>query len=195
MKKILALFLSVLLLFGIVATVSSGSLPPTCFRAGRGCGATSTAASCPRRTTFPARPPRAQPPERVEDDAAVAAGVYRRLPVFSPAASEHYPYRAQTLGGISAWRATRSAPATGSWRSRYTSFRAGRGENGCFSLGTVVLPGVKLSEGEIRVALSAFTADHPEIFWLANLFGYAYDDGDTQVRLYSQLSYSTAPTA
>lgn len=191
MKKILALFLSVLLLFGIVATVSSGEFASNLLSGGSWLWSHIHSGELPTADDFsgPAAA-RAQPPERVEDDAAVAAGVYRRLPVFSPAASEHYPYRAQTLG----YQCLESDAQRACYRQleEQVYVVSGRkGENGCFSLGTVVLPGVKLSEGEIRVALSAFTADHPEIFWLANLFGYAYDDGDTQVRLYSQLSYST----
>lgn len=44
-----------------------------------------------------------------------------------------------------------------------------------------------LDEKEIRVAISAFKNDHPEIFWLSNQFSYIPSD-TTEIQLYSDLS-------
>lgn len=45
----------------------------------------------------------------------------------------------------------------------------------------------KLTETDIRVGLSAYKNDHPEIFWLSNQFSYI-DAETTQIQLYSSLS-------
>lgn len=45
----------------------------------------------------------------------------------------------------------------------------------------------KMTETDIRVGLSAYKNDHPEIFWLSNQFSYI-DAGTTEVQLYSNLS-------
>lgn len=52
----------------------------------------------------------------------------------------------------------------------------------------VVVSGVEMSEASVKYVLDAFMTDHPEIFWINNTFGYAYDDGNTVVECYSQLS-------
>lgn len=46
-----------------------------------------------------------------------------------------------------------------------------------------------MTESDIRVGLSAYKNDHPEIFWLSNQFSYVTFD-ITQVQLYSSLSPS-----
>lgn len=44
-----------------------------------------------------------------------------------------------------------------------------------------------ISEKDIRVAMSAFKNDYPEIFWLSNRFSYIAS-GTTQIQLYSTIS-------
>lgn len=59
---------------------------------------------------------------------------------------------------------------------------------GYFATDRFVIKDEKLSEQRIRTALNAFLSDNPEIFWLENLFGYAYDGEDTIVECYSVLA-------
>lgn len=58
---------------------------------------------------------------------------------------------------------------------------------GYYTLGEIRLPG-KVSEGQIRMAITAFKNDHPQVFWLANVYSKAYSEDETVVRLYSYVS-------
>lgn len=60
--------------------------------------------------------------------------------------------------------------------------------NGHYRTARFRLEGVQLTEGQIRQTVNAFIYDHPEIFWLENLFGYTFIGGDTLVEFYSVLS-------
>ncbi len=61
-------------------------------------------------------------------------------------------------------------------------------ENGRYRISRVSVPNKRLSEFDIREVVNAFIYDNPEIFWLENLFGYAYLEDDTIVEFYSILS-------
>ena len=50
------------------------------------------------------------------------------------------------------------------------------------------IEGIHMSESEIRRSINAFVFDNPHIFWLDNLFGYAYVGEDTMVEFYSVIS-------
>lgn len=58
---------------------------------------------------------------------------------------------------------------------------------GYYSLGQIRMPGT-IAEEQIRMAITAFKNDHPEVFWLANVYSKAYADDHTIVRLYSYAS-------
>lgn len=53
----------------------------------------------------------------------------------------------------------------------------------------------KLSEAQIRVALTAFMDDNPKVFWLANAYTYGYNGNTTIVQLFSVLSITDAQAA
>ena len=61
-------------------------------------------------------------------------------------------------------------------------------ENGRYRIARIRVRDHKLSEFDIREVVNAFINDNPEIFWIENLFGYAYADEDTIVEFYSVLS-------
>lgn len=61
-------------------------------------------------------------------------------------------------------------------------------ESGEYLVEPIYLPGASLGEDKLRLVIEAFTNDHPEIFWLANLFGYTQSGGDQVVQMYSLLS-------
>lgn len=61
-----------------------------------------------------------------------------------------------------------------------------KNDSGLYSMDSIYLQS-PLNEKEIRVTLSAFKNDHPEIFWLSNQFSYIPDDM-TEVQLYSDIS-------
>ena len=61
-------------------------------------------------------------------------------------------------------------------------------ENGNYSTERLRINGIEMSQESIRHTLNAYICDHPQIFWLRNLFGYAYSGGDTIVECYSVMS-------
>ena len=61
-------------------------------------------------------------------------------------------------------------------------------ENGRYRIARIRVRDHRLSEFDIREVVNAFVNDNPEIFWIENLFGYAYADEDTIVEFYSVLS-------
>lgn len=61
-------------------------------------------------------------------------------------------------------------------------------ENDHYRTQRVNIEGVHMSESEIRRAINAFIFDNPQIFWLDNLFGYAYVGDDTMAEFYSVIS-------
>ncbi len=61
-------------------------------------------------------------------------------------------------------------------------------ENGHYRTERLKISGVRMSENSIRKVVNAFSFDNPQVFWLENLFGYAYAENDTIVEFYSVLS-------
>ncbi len=61
-------------------------------------------------------------------------------------------------------------------------------ENGRYRISRITIRNHQLSEFDIREVVNAFIHDYPEIFWIENLFGYAYVDNHTIVEFYSVLS-------
>lgn len=61
-------------------------------------------------------------------------------------------------------------------------------ENGRYRTSRMKIKNHRLSEFDIREVVNAYISDNPEIFWIENLFGYAYDEEDTIVEFYSVLS-------
>ncbi len=60
--------------------------------------------------------------------------------------------------------------------------------SGHYRLARLRVTGEKLSEFDIREVVNAYIYDNPQVFWLENLFGYAYAGEDTIVEFYSVLS-------
>lgn len=61
-------------------------------------------------------------------------------------------------------------------------------ENGRYRTSRMKIKNERFSEFDIREVVNAYISDNPEIFWIENLFGYAYDEEDTIVEFYSVLS-------
>lgn len=60
--------------------------------------------------------------------------------------------------------------------------------NGYYVMPHFTVEGSSLAEQDIRKVLAAFQEDHPEIFWIASVFGYTYSEQGTIVELYSPIS-------
>ncbi len=60
--------------------------------------------------------------------------------------------------------------------------------NGHYRIARLRIEGEHMSEFDIREVINAYIYDNPHIFWVENLFGYAYADEDTIVEFYSVLS-------
>ena len=67
-------------------------------------------------------------------------------------------------------------------------------ENGRFRTSRIRMAGIKMSEFDIREVVNAFICDNPEMFWIENLFGYAYVEDNTLVEFYSVLSSDECET-
>ena len=61
-------------------------------------------------------------------------------------------------------------------------------DNGYYKTERLTIKNTQVSEPGIRRALGAFMADNPQVFWISNIFGYAYDNDDTVIECYSILS-------
>lgn len=62
------------------------------------------------------------------------------------------------------------------------------GDNGCHCIRQADLPNTVLTEAQLRLVIRAVSQDNPQIFWLADIFGYKINDGGTVVQLYSKYS-------
>lgn len=58
-------------------------------------------------------------------------------------------------------------------------------DKGYYKTERVIVSGVEMPEASIRRAMNAYMADHPQVFWISNVFGYAYDSGNTVIECYS----------
>lgn len=63
-----------------------------------------------------------------------------------------------------------------------------KNSKGYYSVAKVVMKNVKLDESDIRIAITAYKNDNPQIFWIANVYSYMYQGNDTVVQLYSYIS-------
>ncbi len=63
-----------------------------------------------------------------------------------------------------------------------------KGNDGFYAIEKIEMKEEHLTEGGIRVVIEAFNCDHPEIFWLSNVFGYFAGNKVTMVHLYSLFS-------
>ncbi len=61
-------------------------------------------------------------------------------------------------------------------------------DNGHYRIARLRVAGDRLSEFDIREVVNAYIYDNPHIFWLENLFGYAYVGDDTITEFYSVIS-------
>ena len=68
-------------------------------------------------------------------------------------------------------------------------------ESGLYNLNPVSVNGSTLTEAELHLIISAFTYDHPEVFWLNNSFSFYTKDGTTYLLLTSSMSASEVTQA
>ena len=63
-----------------------------------------------------------------------------------------------------------------------------KSSDGLYTMEKIEMTEEHLTEGGIRIVIEAFNCDHPEIFWLSNIFGYFAGNKITMVHLYSLFS-------
>ncbi|MBQ3073854.1 MAG: hypothetical protein IJD19_04155 [Ruminococcus sp.] len=61
-------------------------------------------------------------------------------------------------------------------------------DKGIYKTLKIELDGIKLTEAQLRVIISAYFGDNPQVFWIDNNFEYASTDQKTVLQLYSFLS-------
>lgn len=61
-------------------------------------------------------------------------------------------------------------------------------ENGLYAVGKIIIDDGDFSEADMRVCISAFNLDNPDVFWLSNQFSYGTMSGKTTLQLYSYVS-------
>jgi transglutaminase/protease-like cytokinesis protein 3 len=59
--------------------------------------------------------------------------------------------------------------------------------SGYAPVGQISIP-AKLTEAQIRLTVTAYLDDHPQVFWIANAFSYAVSGNQTILQLYSELT-------
>ena len=59
--------------------------------------------------------------------------------------------------------------------------------DGFYCVDKVVIPGVNITNSELRLVIAAFLEDNPQVFWLGSTFGYA-NNGSTHLQMYSLVS-------
>lgn len=59
--------------------------------------------------------------------------------------------------------------------------------DGFYCVDRVIIPGVNISNSELRLVIAAFLEDNPQVFWLGSTFGYA-NNGSTHLQMYSLVS-------
>lgn len=69
-----------------------------------------------------------------------------------------------------------------------TTISETKDENDHYRTMRVTVKDEHMSEREIRMAVNAFIFDNPQVFWIDNLFGYAYVGEDTLAEFYSVMS-------
>lgn len=60
-----------------------------------------------------------------------------------------------------------------------------KSDSGYFKAERITVSRCEMTEDSIRHALNAYIADNPQVFWVSNVFGYAYSDGNTIIECYS----------
>ncbi len=61
-------------------------------------------------------------------------------------------------------------------------------EKNLYNILPVTVDDTKFTEAELHLIISAFTFDHPEVFWIDNSFSYYTTSGSTYLRLSSNMS-------
>lgn len=67
-------------------------------------------------------------------------------------------------------------------------------EDGYSPTGQISIP-AKLTEAQLRVTITAYQDDNPQVFWLANAYSYGYEGNNTILQLYSTLTQSQCNSA
>lgn len=68
-------------------------------------------------------------------------------------------------------------------------------EDGVYHILPVTLENTVLSESELHLVISAYSFDHPEVFWIDNSFSYYSNSKETYLRLSSYMSAQEASEA
>ncbi|MFU0831637.1 MAG: TGc domain-containing protein [Oscillospiraceae bacterium] len=66
--------------------------------------------------------------------------------------------------------------------------------SGYAPVGQISIP-AKLTEAQIRLTVTAYIDDNPQVFWIANAFSYALRGNETIIQLYSELTQSECNAA
>lgn len=64
------------------------------------------------------------------------------------------------------------------------------GENQLYPIERITVRGSSLTDGQVVQTLTAFSHDHPEVFWISNRYGYSTGENRTVVQLYAVASAS-----
>lgn len=61
-------------------------------------------------------------------------------------------------------------------------------ENGLYAVGKVTVESEDFSEADMHFCIKAFSMDHPEVFWISNMFSYGSMGSQSIIQLYSYVS-------
>lgn len=125
-------------------------------------------------------------PQRVEVEVGALEGDLKQLPTGLAFEGGPYAYT-QQQGGYECLE-TQEQQCYLQMEQAVFQISAQQDSRGYYPTNHITVQNAQLDEAQLRKVISAFTADHPNVFWLANTFGYAYTGQDTEVVLYSLLA-------
>ncbi len=70
------------------------------------------------------------------------------------------------------------------------SLSSEKDQNNRYRTSRIEIKDNKMTEFDIKECINAYLYDNPEVFWIENLYGYAYTDKNTIIEFYSHLSTS-----
>lgn len=123
--------------------------------------------------------------QKIEIDSKAAGDV--RVPVTQKvAAPGSYGYLAQQ-SGLSDMKTVQMQKLYHALVQNSYSVTQQKNDKGYYNVAQTVVKNATLDERNIRIAITAFKNDNPQIFWIANVYSYTYQGNDTVVQLYSYI--------
>ncbi len=118
----------------------------------------------------------------------------KRAPVEKGALSSSHYRAVQALGGYQALKTNSQKALYRSIGDKVYQVGVSKTKRNYVPVGRITVPG-KLSEAQVRMTITAFLDDNPQVFWIANVYSYGYQGSRTVLQLYSELTQKECSAA